>query len=122
MTGLLEGKTALIFGIANKHSIAWGIAQAFNAHGAALGFSYAIPQLERRVRPLAADGNAMHSMRDHALLPSGSVPSTFSFMPSPSRRERRWMAVSSTRHEPHSPRRWTSALTAWWRWPGGLRR
>jgi enoyl-[acyl-carrier protein] reductase I len=51
--GLFEGKTALIFGLANKYSIAWGIAQALHAEGAELAFSYAIPQLERRVRPLA---------------------------------------------------------------------
>jgi enoyl-[acyl-carrier protein] reductase I len=51
--GLLTGKTALIFGVANDHSIAWGIAQAFHREGAALGFSYAGEKLERRVRPLA---------------------------------------------------------------------
>lgn len=51
--GLLEGKTALIFGVANKYSIAWGIAQALHREGAELAFSYAIPQLERRVKPLA---------------------------------------------------------------------
>ncbi len=50
---LLEGKKALIFGIANKRSIAWGIAKAFHEHGAELGFSYGIPQLEKRVMPLA---------------------------------------------------------------------
>ena len=50
---LLEGKKALIFGIANKSSIAWGIAQALHDHGAEIGFSYAIPQLEKRVYPLA---------------------------------------------------------------------
>lgn len=50
---LLEGKKALIFGIANKNSIAWGIAQTLHEHGAEIGFSYGIPQLERRVRPLA---------------------------------------------------------------------
>lgn len=50
---LLEGKKALIFGIANKNSIAWGIAQALHEHGAQLGFSYAGPVLEKRVRPLA---------------------------------------------------------------------
>lgn len=49
----LSGKTALIFGIANKRSIAWGIAQAFQDHGAQLGFSYAGEALERRVKPLA---------------------------------------------------------------------
>lgn len=50
---LLQGKTALIFGIANKRSIAWGIAQAFHDQGATLGFSYAGEVLHRRVQPLA---------------------------------------------------------------------
>ncbi len=50
---LLEGKRALIFGVANDHSIAWGIAQAFHEFGAELAFSYAVEALERRVRPLA---------------------------------------------------------------------
>jgi enoyl-[acyl-carrier protein] reductase I len=52
--GLLDGKKALIFGVANDHSIAWGIAQALHAHGATLGFSSIEALLERRVRPLAA--------------------------------------------------------------------
>src|SRR3972149_5788074 len=52
--GLLTGKTALIFGVANDHSIAWGIAKAFAREGAALGFSYAGEALEKRVKPLAA--------------------------------------------------------------------
>ena len=51
--GLLEGKKALIFGVANDHSIAWGIAKALHDHGVQLGFSYAGETLERRVRPLA---------------------------------------------------------------------
>jgi len=50
---LLAGKTALIFGVANDHSIAWGIAKAMHEQGARLGFSYAAESLERRVRPLA---------------------------------------------------------------------
>lgn len=50
---LLAGKTALIFGLANKRSIAWGIAQAFHQQGARLGFSYAGEVLEKRVVPLA---------------------------------------------------------------------
>ena len=53
MAKILEGKKGLVFGIANHRSIAWGIAQALHAHGAELGFSYGLPQLERRVRPLA---------------------------------------------------------------------
>ena len=51
--GFLSGKTALIFGVANDHSIAWGISQALHREGATLGFSYAGEKLERRVRPLA---------------------------------------------------------------------
>lgn len=49
----LKGKNALIFGVANDHSIAWGIAQALHKQGATLGFSYAMDTLEKRVRPLA---------------------------------------------------------------------
>ncbi len=51
--GLLDGKTAIVFGVANERSIAWGIAQALAREGARLGFSYAGEVLERRVRPLA---------------------------------------------------------------------
>ncbi len=56
--GLLEGETALVFGIANKRSIAWGIAQAMHEQGAEIGVSYGIPQLERHVTPLAESVNA----------------------------------------------------------------
>ena len=51
--GLLEGKKALIFGVANDHSIAWGIARALHAEGATVGFSSIASLIERRVRPLA---------------------------------------------------------------------
>ncbi|MGB8983050.1 MAG: SDR family oxidoreductase, partial [Anaerolineales bacterium] len=50
--GLLDGKTALIFGLANERSIAWGISKAFEEQGACLGFSYA-PVVEKYARPLA---------------------------------------------------------------------
>ena len=50
---LLEGKTALIFGLANERSIAWGITQAMHREGAKIGISYAGEALERRVKPLA---------------------------------------------------------------------
>jgi enoyl-[acyl-carrier protein] reductase I len=52
--GLLEGKTALIFGVANDHSIAWGIARALHDEGAEIGFSSVESLIEKRVRPLAA--------------------------------------------------------------------
>ena len=51
--GLLEGRKALVFGVANDHSIAWGIAKAFHDHGATVGFSSVESLLDRRVRPLA---------------------------------------------------------------------
>ena len=51
--GLFEGKTALIFGLANDRSIAWGIAEALHREGCELAFSYGAPPLEKRVRPLA---------------------------------------------------------------------
>jgi enoyl-[acyl-carrier protein] reductase I len=51
--GLLEGRKALIFGVANDHSIAWGIAKALHAEGATLGFSSIESLIDRRVRPLA---------------------------------------------------------------------
>ena len=51
--GLLEGKNALVFGVANDHSIAWGIAQALHAEGATVGFSSIESLTDKRVRPLA---------------------------------------------------------------------
>ena len=51
--GLLEGKKAFIFGVANEKSIAWAIAQAFHREGAELAFSYAGETVAKRVIPLA---------------------------------------------------------------------
>jgi len=53
--GLLAGRRGLIFGLANNHSIAWGIAKVFAAEGAALAFTYQGDQLKKRVEPLAAE-------------------------------------------------------------------
>src|SRR5918993_3481853 len=51
--GLLDGRKALVFGVANDHSIAWGIAKAFHDEGALVGFSSVESLIDRRVRPLA---------------------------------------------------------------------
>jgi len=53
--GLLSGKTALIFGLANDKSIAWGITKAFHEQGANIGLSYAGEVLASRVQPLAEE-------------------------------------------------------------------
>ncbi|WP_375410983.1 enoyl-ACP reductase FabI [uncultured Methylobacterium sp.] len=54
MTGLMAGRRGLIMGVANDHSIAWGIAKALHGQGADLAFTYQGEALGRRVTPLAA--------------------------------------------------------------------
>ncbi len=52
---LLHGKKALIFGVANEKSIAYGIAQAFKEQGASLAFSYVNEAIQKRVEPISAE-------------------------------------------------------------------
>ncbi|MBT2639242.1 MULTISPECIES: enoyl-ACP reductase FabI [unclassified Bacillus (in: firmicutes)] len=54
MTLSLNGKTYVVMGVANKRSIAWGIAQSLHNSGANLIFTYAGERLEKSVRELAA--------------------------------------------------------------------
>ncbi len=51
--GLMKGKRGLVMGVANQHSIAWGIAQALHGAGAELAFSYQGDLFRKRVVPLA---------------------------------------------------------------------
>ena len=51
--GLMQGKRGLMMGVANDHSIAWGIAKMLAAHGAELAFTYQGEALAKRVKPLA---------------------------------------------------------------------
>jgi enoyl-[acyl-carrier protein] reductase I len=53
MQALMQGKRGLIMGVANDHSIAWGIARTLAAHGATLAFTYQGEALGKRVKPLA---------------------------------------------------------------------
>ncbi|WP_448953964.1 enoyl-ACP reductase FabI [Labrys neptuniae] len=53
MTGLMQGKRGLIMGVANDHSIAWGIAKSLAEQGAQLAFTYQGEALRKRVEPLA---------------------------------------------------------------------
>ena len=52
---LLEGKKALILGVVNERSIAYGIAKCFKEHGARLAFSYAAPPIEKRIQPIVEE-------------------------------------------------------------------
>jgi enoyl-[acyl-carrier protein] reductase I len=58
MQNLMQGKRGLIMGVANDHSIAWGIAKALAAQGAELAFTYQGEALGKRVKPLAQSLNA----------------------------------------------------------------
>jgi len=61
--GLMDGKRGLIMGVANDHSIAWGIAKAVATEGATLAFTYQGEALGKRVKPLA------ESVRSDIVLP-----------------------------------------------------
>jgi enoyl-[acyl-carrier protein] reductase I len=63
MPMLLEGKTGLILGIANKRSLAWGITQAVSREGARVAVTYQGERLEENVRELAA------GLKDPVILP-----------------------------------------------------
>jgi enoyl-[acyl-carrier protein] reductase I len=51
---IMQGKRGLVMGVANDHSIAWGIAQTLAAHGAHMALTYQGEAFGRRVAPLAA--------------------------------------------------------------------
>ena len=54
MSGIMAGKRGLVMGVANDHSIAWGIAKKLADHGAELAFTYQGEAFGKRLRPLAA--------------------------------------------------------------------
>ncbi len=61
--GLLDGKKAIVMGVGNQRSIAWGIATAFQREGAELAFSYATERLRENVEKLVV------TLRDHERMP-----------------------------------------------------
>lgn len=72
----MRGKRGLVMGVANDHSIAWGIAQKLAEHGAELAFTYQGEALGKRVKPL------VHSLGSTLVLPcdvedTGSVDAVF---------------------------------------------
>ena len=58
MEPIMKGKRGLIMGVANDHSIAWGISRTLAAHGAELAFTYQGEALGKRVTPLAAEAGS----------------------------------------------------------------
>jgi len=63
VAGLMQGRRGLVMGVANDHSIAWGIAKVVREHGAELAFTYQGEALGRRVKPLA------ESLKSKIILP-----------------------------------------------------
>ncbi len=59
-SGLMSGKRGLVMGVANDHSIAWGIAKALSSEGAELAFTYQGEALGKRVAPLAESLGSKH--------------------------------------------------------------
>ena len=62
MTKVLEGKRGLIVGIANDHSIAWGIAKCLSAEGASMYLTYQNESIKKRLEPLSQKINCLGIM------------------------------------------------------------
>jgi enoyl-[acyl-carrier protein] reductase I len=77
--GLMAGRRGLVMGVANDHSIAWGIARCLAGQGAQLAFTYQTPALGKRVTPLAASvGSDMILPCDVGLPPDATDPQSLS--------------------------------------------
>ena len=100
--GFLQGKRALITGIASERSIATGIAEAMHREGAELAFTYQNDKLKSRVEKAAAEygSNIVIPPRSRPAskrsASTGTTASTSSSTPSPSPRARRSPVSSST--------------------------
>ena len=62
MTKVLEGKKGLVVGIANDHSIAWGITKCLNDEGASMYLTYQNDSIKKRVEPLSQKINCLGIM------------------------------------------------------------
>src|ERR1700744_733026 len=75
-SGLMKGKRGLIMGVANGHSIAWGIAEVLHKAGAELAFTYAGETFKKRVEPLVAPLNPA-AVIDCDVTQQGSIDAAF---------------------------------------------
>ena len=80
-TGMMSGKRGLVMGVANDHSIAWGIAKRLAEHGAEVAFTYQTPALGKRVLPLAKSlGSDFVLPCDVGLMPDAGDPTSLDCM------------------------------------------
>ncbi len=96
-TGVMSGKRGLVMGVANDHSIAWGIARRLAENGAELAFTYQTEALGKRVVPLAKSvGSDFVLACDVGLSPAADDPTaldaTFAAL------SRRWPTIDFVVH------------------------
>ena len=77
-SGLMSGKRGLVMGVANDHSIAWGIAKTLAAVGAELAFTFQNDALGKRVTPLADELGSAHRVYRCDVEDLNSVETMFS--------------------------------------------
>jgi enoyl-[acyl-carrier protein] reductase I len=87
----LKGKKGVIMGLANDHSIAWGIAKKLSEEGAELCFMYAGASLLRRVKPLAESVNS-NFLIECNVLDTGSIETAFDLVKS------KWNSIDFVLH------------------------
>lgn len=76
--GQLDGQTGLVFGVANKRSIAWGIAQALHDAGMRLAFTYQGERLKETVSELAASLDATYPVLPCDVTSDDDIAAVFS--------------------------------------------
>ena len=123
---ILAGKTGVVFGVANKRSIAWAIAKAWAAAGAKLIFNYQGERLKENVEELVGEFGADTPLYPCDVSKDDEIAAFFEKVrganepasiccctPSLSRRRKRWKAISSARRAKLFAPRTTSALIRW---------
>ncbi len=77
---IMKGKRGLIMGVANDHSLAWGIAKKLHQNGADLAFTYQGETFKKRVEPLANSINCIDNLIDCDVLNENELIDAFDFV------------------------------------------
>ena len=77
---IMKGKRGLIMGVANDHSLAWGIANKLHQNGADLAFTYQGETFKKRVEPLADSINCIDNIIDCDVLNENELVDAYDFI------------------------------------------
>ena len=77
---IMKGKRGLIMGVANDHSLAWGIANKLHQNGADLAFTYQGETFKKRVEPLADTINCIDNLIDCDVLNENELVDAYEFI------------------------------------------